>query len=669
MCAVAGFVAGDPRRAAPTEWRHDVAVMLAAMAHRGPDGAGIQDCGPAVLGHRRLAVIDTSPRGAQPMSLRCSPPGEPRAWIVYNGEIYNYVELREELSRAGHRFHSDTDTEVILHLYEDIGADCVTRLRGMFALALWDVPARRLLLARDRMGEKPLYYRLGPEGLAFASEIKAFVALARARGDSVEPRAAALRSYLALKYVPGPGTALEGIFKLPPANVMIYEEGHASIRPYWVLPEAAPDGAARDPEMIEQLKAAITESVAMRMRSDVPLGLFLSGGLDSGIIAACMAGAAASSRTPARVETFTVGFAEKDYDELRAAALVARTLGTNHHEIHVSPTPRDTADALPGLAWQLDQPFADSSALAVYHLAREVRRHVTVALSGDGGDELFLGYDRYRAHRLAQRISRVPGAAGAVAAGLVSAVLPAPPGRRNLSGRARRFMAAVGLSPAERNDAWVTCIGEDLAARLLTSDFLGSDGGVKDAPDPLAALHESYGRPSQPDSATSTADTLQSFQRADLLVFLPDDILHKVDAATMAHSLESRVPFLDHHVVELAMRIPPAAKLSRGRGKAILRDAFAADLPSAIIAGRKAGFGLPLDHWLRGDLSGYCRDLLLDGRSLSRGLLRREGVVSLLEEHTTGRANREDAIWGLVMMELWLRTVMEGATATVEAGP
>ncbi len=651
MCGIVGVAGPYPRRPASDGLCSDVGVMLSALAHRGPDGIGIRDLGQAVIGHRRLAVIDLSERAAQPMPLACGRDGdggESRAWIAFNGEIYNYLALRRDLSARGHTFLSDGDTEVILHLYEEQGTGCLSSLRGMFAFALWDAAARSLILARDRMGQKPLYYRLTEGGIAFASELKALVALSRARGERVEADAGSLRAYLALKYVPGPDTAVSGVWKLPAAHVLVYRDGRADTRPYWELPRAAEDEG--DPEALkEELARRIRESVALRMRSDVPLGLFLSGGLDSGIIASAMS--RASSRGP--VATFTVGFAESDYDEMAAASRVARSLGADHHEIVIRPDARATAEELPGLAWRMDQPFADSSALAVERLSREVRRHVTVALSGDGGDELFLGYDRYRAHRLADLASRIPGATGPIAGALIRA-LPSVPGRRNLSGRARRFVGAAGLGALPRNDAWIGCLDPTLADSVLDPGFLAASAGP--GSDPLAALHGAY-------ASAAASDPLIAIQRADLLVYLPDDILHKVDAASMAHALEVRSPFMDHLVVELAMRIPVSMKLKGRRGKRILREIFASDLPLSILDAPKAGFGLPLDHWIRGELAGYCRDLLLDSGAATRAIARREGVRSLLENHLAGRENHEEAIWSLVMLEHWMKVIL-GSSAS-----
>ncbi|HEY3175603.1 MAG TPA: asparagine synthase (glutamine-hydrolyzing) [Candidatus Polarisedimenticolia bacterium] len=661
MCGLAGLASADPSGAPGADPRSDVALMLATLAHRGPDGEGIRVLPGVALGHRRLAIIDLSERGSQPMPLRCALRGgaEPGAWVALNGEIYNYKELRSELAGRGHTFHSDSDTEAILHLYEEMGDECVERLRGMFAFALWDAERRRLLLARDRMGKKPLFYRIGPGGISFASEMKALVALARSRSQSVEPDPEALRRYLALKYVPGPGTAIAGILKLPPASILTYSEGHALLASYWSLPEAAREGEAPDgARLIEELRETISESVALRMRSDVPLGIFLSGGLDSAIVASTMVRLARAGAHHGPIRTFTVGFKEADYDELGRASRLARILDTEHHEIPVRPTAAQTADILPDLAAKLDQPFADSSAVAVYHLSREVRRHVTVALSGDGGDELFLGYDRHRAHALAGRLGALFGGTGAGSRMVRAAALASlfgRPARRNLAGRARRFIEGSGLGPLARNDLWITCLSGPLAATVAP--------GLRGPADPLDAIHAAYG-------AAGEREPLAAIQRADLRVWLPDDILHKVDAACMAHGLEPRAPLLDHRVVELAMRIPISLKLRARGGKAILREAFARDLPAGIVRGRKAGFGVPLDHWLRHDLAGYCRDLLLETRTLSRGILSRPGIETLLGEHVSGRRNHEEAIWTLVMLEHWFRSVMEtgrvGASSRAE---
>lgn len=654
MCGLAGLTL--PSGAAPApEDRAGVSLMLQTLAHRGPDGSGVAALPGIVLGHRRLAIIDRSERSAQPLKLRCTE-GAPEVWIVCNGEIYNHVELRAELEARGHRFHTDGDTEVILHLYEERKEACVIPLRGMFAFALWDAAARRLLLARDRLGKKPLYYRDTGDAIAFASEIKALLALTRARGGSIDVDADAVRTYLALKYVPGPGTAVRGIRRLPPGHLMIRERERSVLRPYWQLPEAreslepGDDGPLTEEDRTElarretqALAEAIRESVRIRMRSDVPLGLFLSGGLDSGIIAALMAGLG----TGAPLRTFTVSFDRADYDELASARNMARALGAQHEEIDLRLTAASTVERLSDLAWHLDQPFADSSAVAVHHLAREVRRHVTVALSGDGGDEVFLGYDRYRAHRLADRCGGPATRwASRIGASLVRSIRLTPAGRRNLRGRAMRFLGACALPRAARNDSWVTCYDERLAAAVLTPDFLRATARAE----PLGRLHEAYGR--------ERGATIESIQRADLLVYLPDDILHKADLASMMHGLEIRAPLLDHLVVERAMKIPTSLKLGPGGpGKKVLRQAFEGVVPAAALTGRKAGFGIPLDHWLRTELHGWCRDVLMDRESLSRGIVTRAGVETLLAEHRAGKANREDALWALVMLEHWFRAV------------
>ena len=638
MCAIAGCATLDPRQATHPAATQAVARMLDAMAHRGPDGSGLQAMPGMVLGHRRLAIIDLSERASQPMPLRCGGGsagggGAPGAWVALNGEIYNYQELRRDLQQAGHQIRSDSDTEVILHLYETHGERCVDLLRGMFAFALWDARAEKLLLARDRMGKKPLYYQVRPEGLVFASELQALAGHARAQGDAIEADASALASYLALRYVPGPGTALAGFHKLPPASILTWSRGRLTQRAYWTLPQPGAEGAPRVDARAarEQLLTTLREAVRIRRRSDVPLGLFLSGGIDSAAIASLM-----TELAPRQVSTFSVGFQERDYDELGRAATVARALGTDHHEISIRPTPSQVAGILPELARRLDQPCADSSAVAVWHLAREVRRHVTVALSGDGADELFFGYDRYRAHRLAARLTALPAAVRR-AAQTAFTLWPGASARRNLAGRARRFLAAADLPPLARNDAWIRCL--PAAVDLRTAD-------------PFAAIHTAA-------AGCAAADPLQAIQRADLQVWLPDDVLHKVDSMTMAHALEARAPFLDHHVVELAMTLPPSLNLRGGRGKQLLREALAGRLPAATLAGRKVGFGLPIDHWLRGPLAGYARDLLLSRRCTQRDLVPRRTMETLLDEHASGRASHEDAIWALIMLEHWCAQHLE----------
>jgi asparagine synthase (glutamine-hydrolysing) len=659
MCGIAGLAEAGPSRL-PVPPREAVSRMLATLAHRGPDGEGIEALDGAALGHRRLAIIDLSERARQPMPLRCAGQGDapPAAWLVFNGEIYNHAELRLELEGRGHRFHSGSDTEVLLHLYEERGADAVGALRGMFAFALWDARARRLILGRDRLGKKPLYYRERPDGLAFASEIKALATLARLRGEPVEPDAAALRRYVALKYVPGDRTAYAGVRRLPAGSLLIYQDGRAQIRAWWTIPPAAQRPPANPQAARGELDAALREAVRLRLRSDVPLGIFLSGGLDSSLLAMLVSRLVRDGHVPSGVlRTFTVGFAEADYDEMRHAAAVARALGTRHEEIPLRPTPADTREMLPRLAWHLDQPFADSSALAVAHLARAVRRHVTVALSGDGADELFLGYERYRAHRLAARMGALLGGGAALgqavrlASMAVRALAREAPGRRNLAGRARRFLEAARLPVLDRNDAWITVLDGEQAASVLTGDFLRAAGD-----DPLEEIHQAYAEAMR---GVSDADPLTVVQRADLKVWLPDDILHKLDAATMAHGLEARAPFLDHEVVEAAQRLPASMKLRRGQGKAVLREMYGTQLPDGVVRRRKKGFGLPLDHWLRGELGSHARDVLLDPATLARGLTRAEGVRRLLDEHRSGRANHEDALWALLMLEHWFRACMD----------
>jgi asparagine synthase (glutamine-hydrolysing) len=558
-------------------------------------------------------------------------------WIVFNGEIYNHVELRRELEPR-HRFRSASDTEVILHLYEERGAEAVRRLRGFFAFALWDGRRRRLMLARDRLGKKPLHYRLGADGIDFASEIPGLLAT----GGPRELDAGALGTYLCLGYVPAPATAIRGIRRLPAGSVLIYEGGSAEMVRYWSPPlpdPEAPEEPAADDSIWRSFMPLLEQSARLRLRSDVPVGVFLSGGLDSSVVAAL---AARNSREP--LKSFTVVFEESGYDESAPARETAAALGMDHQEIRVQAR---AAEALPALIRRIGEPLADSSLVAVHRLSEAVRREVKVALSGDGGDEIFLGYDRYRAHRLAERWRRLPVLARSAAETAV-AVLPGPRGRRNLAGRASRFVAAASEDPLASNDRWICRFLPSDLPDLLTDDALAALPG-----DPLEPLHHLY-------AEASTVPPLDAIARADLALWLPEDVLRKVDAASMACGLEVRSPLLDQEIVEAASRLPASAKMRRARGKEILRACAGAILPRRLLSRRKAGFGLPVDRWLRsGALRDLARDLLLSSAARHRGLIRPAAVRRLLDEHESGAANHDEAIWTLTVLEIFLEEVVE----------
>ncbi len=631
MCGISGLFAptgaGAPDRAA-------VDAMLDAIRHRGPDDGASTPLGPCVLGHRRLRVIDLA-TGEQPVTDES---GDVVA--VFNGEIYNFQALREELAAKGHAVRGTGDTPIIPHLYEEYGERFVERLHGMFALALWDGPKQRLVLARDRVGKKPLVWtRLADGTLAFASELKA---LTRLSGVSRELDLAALDAFLALQYVPGPGTALRGVHKLPPGHILVADAGGDRIERYWE-PKPA-ELQLSEGEWLERVRETVREAVRTRLVADVPLGALLSGGIDSSIVVSQMA-----QLQPEPVRTFSVGFADARYDERQYARLVAERYGTVHEEVLLEP---DAADVLPRLAAAYDEPFGDSSALPTYLVSEVARRAVTVALVGDGGDESFAGYERYRAHVLAGRLERVPSAvlrAGARSLRLL------PSGRRELRAptvRAARFLETAAADRSERYGGLMEIFPAPLRRRLWTDEALAHIGRPRTAAELLGP----------PPSAGVTG-----LQQLDLTTYLPGDLLYKADIASMAHSLELRAPFLDHEVVELGLSLPDALKLRGRQGKVALRRAFARDLPPEILGLGKRGFGVPVARWFRTDLRELAGDLLLGERASARGLFHQDAVETLLADHVSGRADHAARLWSLVMLELWQQVHVDAATAPAAA--
>ena len=640
MCGIAGIVRADGR---PVD-REVLARMSARLAHRGPDqeGAWLEgEKGPApisgagrtsaALAVRRLAVID--PAGSrQPVSNE-----DGSVLVAQNGEIYNYRELRADLAARGHTLRTQGDTEVLAHLYEDLGPEMLGRLVGMFAFALWDAGRRRLLLARDRLGQKPLYWWHGPAGLVFASEVAALLECPDV------PRAAdrrALGAFLRFGYVPAPATGFAGIAKLPAAHYLVFDAASGRVdgpARYWDIPRGPAETGVGAAEWRQRLRAALSEAVRSQLVSDVPLGLLLSGGVDSSVIAALAAG-----HTPGRLRTFTARFAEGGWDESAYARRVAQRLGTDHAEIAVEPR---CVEALPELVARHGEPFADSSSIAMYYLAREARRGITVALSGDGGDELFGGYPRHAAMRMSERLG--PALRGALA-GLGRRMRPRP-GRKSRRSALRRFLSALDLDPLPRYLAWRSLFSSDELRRLCAPDFAAEAL----ADDPLAPwLASIAGLESRPWTDRAMA--------IDLADYLPNDCLAKVDIASMRHGLEVRSPFLDHRVVELARRMPVALKWRPrfGRpplGKAILREAFADRLPRCVLARGKMGFGVPVSEWLAGRHAEWMRGILLDPPALSRGLLAPRAVEEMIDAHTSRRADHGERLWALVCLELWLR--------------
>jgi asparagine synthase (glutamine-hydrolysing) len=631
MCGIGGKLYFDRARSVEQEV---LERMNAVQAHRGPDDSGIYCEGAVGLAHRRLSIIDLSPAGHQPMSNE-----QGTIWIVFNGEIYNFQALRPDLVRRGHRFRSHTDTEVILHLYEEHGVGCLELLRGMFAFAIWDAPRRQLLLARDRLGKKPLCYQQDAEAFRFASEAKAIL---QDPAVKARPDPAGISQYLTYGYVPSPASAFQGMRKLPPAHYLLCHDGKVEVVRYWRLrrkrkldrPEA---------EWCEEIRSRLEEAVRLRLISDVPLGAFLSGGIDSSAVVAMM-----SRVSSVPVKTFSIGFEEPDYDELRYARLVAERFGTEHHESVVRP---DAAAVLPKLTWHFDEPFGDSSAVPTYYVAQMTRRYVTVALNGDAGDENFGGYGRYVATLLAASFDRWPGAEllrRAIRWGLH--LWPQGGRRTGLLTRGRRFLDGLCEEAPERRYArWLYPFCGDRKDELLHPEFRANLDGA-DALDPLLVA---YRQSDAPDFVDATLGV-------DAALYLPDDLLVKVDIASMAHSLEARSPFLDHEVVEFAATIPSDLKVRGRTTKFILKRALSGLLPEEILRRPKMGFGVPIDHWLRHELRDLAYDTLLSPRCIGRGYFRPATVRRLLDEHVRQRANWHYLLWTLLMLELWHRTYIDG---------
>jgi asparagine synthase (glutamine-hydrolysing) len=586
-----------------------------------------------------LSIIDLE-GGHQPLSNE-----DGTVWIVFNGEIFNYRELRPDLEARGHRFATHSDTEVIVHLYEEYGPACVDHLRGMFAFAIWDDGRRRLLLARDRMGQKPLFYRLERGRLLFASELKSLLQVPDAPRE-LDPRAVDL--YLTYQYVPDPHCILQGYAKLPPAHRAIWECGQLTVERYWQPPYAdtperlaATAGWTPD-DWRRKLRETLTEAVQLRMRSDVPLGAFLSGGIDSTIIAGLM-----QSLSERPVLTFSIGFPIKEFDERSYAREAARHLGTEHHEYIVEPS---AIDLLPKIIWHYDEPFSDSSAIPTMYLSEVTRKEVTVALSGDGGDELFAGYDRYQAVELAARLDRLPVALRKAFAWNMWQRIPSSGEQRSLPRRIKRFIAALGQPPERRYLRWIGIFDDEWRRSLYTDDFRLQIGDF----DAGELLLRAYAECPDRDFLTRTTC-------ADVMTYLPFDILKKVDIASMAYSLECRSPFLDHHVAELAARMPISLKHQAGRGKVVLTETFADLLPESIQTRKKMGFGVPLAPWFRCELKDLLTDSLLSERALSRGMFREQTVRQLIDEHMTETWDHCYRLWNLLCLEHWCRKFLDAA--------
>lgn len=653
MCGITGAIWTDPRSGITSQ---TLGNMTDVLEHRGPDDRGayfreFESRGPrgpepgVALGFRRLSIIDLA-GGHQPITNE-----DHSIWVVFNGEIYNFEALRHRLEGNGHQFQSRSDSETIVHLYEDEGLECFKHFNGMFAIAIWDSNRNRLVIARDRLGQKPVYYRHDPGRFVFASELKSLLQIPDLPRQ-VDPNA--VDEYLTYQYIPYPNCILQGYRKLPPGQLVVAEQDRIEVSTYWE-PSFQSESSISQGDAIERLRELMRSSVRLRMQSDVPLGAFLSGGVDSSLIVALMQEA---SNQP--VKTFSIGFPVAEYDETRYARQVAKHLGTEHFEFQVTPRAIEILDKL---AWHYDEPFADSSAIPTWYVSEMTRQHVTVALSGDGGDELFAGYPRYKAVRMGQWIDRLGPAKRLLGASMWQN-LPGSARQKGLLRRFKRFSSAVRMSPLRRYLDWISIFNESRRAELYTDDFVRSLA----ASDPYDFIHSAWTKSSSRDPVTAISLT-------DLITYLPCDLNNKVDIASMAHGLECRQPFLDYRVVEFAAGLPIGMKFKRLKGKRILRKAFGSLLPDEIWDRPKMGFGVPLDHWFRDELKGYTRDVLLDPATIARGFFRSDVVEKLIEEHQSGVFDHSYRLWSLLVFELWQRQwidstpiIERSSSTTIEPG-
>jgi asparagine synthase (glutamine-hydrolysing) len=620
MCGIAGKLNFRSEEPAGTE---ELRRMCSVLRHRGPDDEGLFVEGPLAMGMRRLSIIDLS-TGRQPIHNE-----DESVWVVYNGEIYNFPELRPTLEAKGHRFYTNTDTEVIVHLYEEHGEGFVDHLAGMFGIALWDRRERKLVLARDRLGIKPLYYHLGADRLVFGSELKAILE----DGVDREVDLQAMHDYLSLNYVPGPRSIFRAIRKLPPAHLLVCRNGQTRLRRYWEPPCAtgAPTSTRSEGALAEELEHLLRSTVREHLLSDVPLGVFLSGGVDSGALVAL-----ASEVSGGRVKTFSIGFEDPSYDELADARSVARRYGTDHHEMVVRP---DAASLLPMLVRSFDEPFADSSAVPVYCVSRLAREHVKVVLSGEGGDEVFAGYETYAAYKVAELYKRLPGVLSRRLIPGVVRRLPVSHRRVSFDYKAKRFVTGALMPPAEGHFWWKVIFSEEAKAEL----YANGRNGFRN---PVEAWREAFDR-------CRSSEPLSRLQHVDLEIYLPDDILVKADRMSMANSLEARVPYLDHRVVEFAATLPASLKVRGLTKKYLLRKTMASRLPANIVKGRKRGFNVPVPEWICGELRETVHDVLSARRIREAGFFDPAVVERLIRTHESRGADLSRNVWGLLMFSLW----------------
>ena len=631
MCGICGVVSREG-----SVDRDVLESMAEALFHRGPDSGGVELRDGVGLAARRLAIIDLE-TGDQPLTNE-----DGSVIVVQNGEIYNYRELREQLVAKGHRFRTKGDTEVLAHLYEERGTAFADALRGMFAVAVWDANRRRLVLARDRFGIKPLYYRLTSDGLSFASELKA---LLRRPDFSREIDAEAVQAFLAFSFVPAPLSIFRDARKLEPGTVLVWEADEASAVSIERYAKPTPSPASRsesEDTLAEELRERLRDSVRAHLIADVPVGVLLSGGIDS-----CTLAALAAEASP-RISTFTIGYEERSFDERPLARVLAARYGTDHHELVVQP---DAAQLVGALAEAFDEPFADSSAIPTYLIAQLARRHVKVALSGEGGDELFGGYNYYSGHVLARRF----GPAATVLRPFVERLPTSTGNASSFDWRAKRWVRAARLSPLERHAAWKSVFTPQERSELVRPERLGSF-------DPVAFLRPHY-------AGTEGAEQLARLMGVDVAVFMVDDMLVKTDRASMAHSLEARVPILDPVVAELALALPTRLKVRGLAKKRLLRRAVEPLLPREILDAPKRGFSAPVGAWLRDELQPFTRDVLSAASIERQGFFRPEVVTRLIDDHAAGTHDNSRKIWSLLTFSLWFDRYVENGIGGLATAP
>ena len=626
MCGIVGIVRNDGK---PVD-EELLSRMNNAIRHRGPDEDGFYINGSTGMAMRRLAIIDLK-SGQQPIHNQ-----DRSSWIVFNGEIYNYLELREKLEKLGHTFYTNSDTEAIVHAYDEFGTDCPKHLRGMFAFAIWNTRTQELFLARDRVGKKPLLYAEVNGQLIFGSEFSALLLHPDVSRD-IQPEA--LDYYLSFMCIPAPMTAYRVIRKLEPGHWLRWQNGKVERQRYW-QPDFTKKLKIDEEEAGERTVEILREAVRVRLMSEVPLGAFLSGGIDSSAVVALM-----SQESSERVKTFSIGFEEQDFSELQHARRIAEHVGAEHHEFIVRP---DAVEVLPTLVDHYGEPYADSSAVPTYYVAKETRKHVTVALNGDGGDESFAGYERYAAMGITEKYRRVPEFLRESVIKETVNLLPSSPTKRSRVKSAKRLLEVVSLPRVDRYAHWVSVFNEQTKQPLYSDDFRRQT----QAADPTGLLGEWFKR-------ANGIGVVDAMLLTDQMTYLPNDLLVKVDIATMAVSLEARSPFLDHHVIEFAASLPQELKLRRLTTKYLLKKVLRKLLPSENLNRRKMGFGVPIGHWFRGQMQPFLREVVLSEKALRRGLFKPEAVKQLIELHTRGERDYSHQLWTLLMLELWFNRFID----------